>query len=127
MTSKPVRVLVANQPRLMRELLMATIADQPDIEVVGEIRSDGELEHAIEYMRPDFLIVALQDGDVLPKPYDVILRRHPYLKVIGIAPDRNSSTFYWASLNIHSNQIEASEEGVLNALRGRSSAARGRS
>jgi hypothetical protein len=30
-------VLVANHPRLMRELVMATIADQPDIEVVGEV------------------------------------------------------------------------------------------
>jgi hypothetical protein len=26
--------------------------------------------------------------------------------------------FYWASLRVQSNQIEASEAGVLNALRG---------
>jgi len=125
MEKKTVRVLVANQPRLMRELLMATFADQPDIEVVGEIRNDGDLTQAIEYMRPDFLIVALQGSEELPKPYNAILAHHPHLKIIGIAPDRNSSVFYWASLNIHSNPIEASEEGVLNALRGKSGAARG--
>jgi len=33
----PIRVLVGNRPRLMRELLMATIADQSDIEIVGTI------------------------------------------------------------------------------------------
>ncbi len=33
---KPIRILVANRPRLMRELVMATISDRPDIEIVGE-------------------------------------------------------------------------------------------
>ena len=40
---KPIRVLVANQPRLMRELMVATISEQPDIEIVGEVQDDGEL------------------------------------------------------------------------------------
>ena len=40
---KRVRVLVANHPRLMRELVMATIADQPDIEVVGEVQNESDL------------------------------------------------------------------------------------
>ncbi|MBZ5500801.1 MAG: hypothetical protein LAN59_00980 [Acidobacteriia bacterium] len=30
---KPIGVLVGNRPRLMRELVMAAIADQPDIVV----------------------------------------------------------------------------------------------
>src|SRR5271169_4037442 len=53
----PIRVLVANRPRLIRELLLATISDQPDIEVVGEIQQETELESAVEATRPDFLIV----------------------------------------------------------------------
>ncbi|MGA7753318.1 MAG: hypothetical protein WCB05_10815 [Candidatus Sulfotelmatobacter sp.] len=36
-TLKRVRVLVANRPRLMREMVMTTISDQPDIEIVGEV------------------------------------------------------------------------------------------
>jgi hypothetical protein len=39
--------------------------------------------------------------------------------VIAISPDRNSSMFYWASLHVQSNKIEASEDGVLDALRGK--------
>jgi chemotaxis response regulator CheB len=52
-------VLVANRPRLIRELVSATISDQPDIEVVGEIQQETEMENAVEQMRPDVLIVAL--------------------------------------------------------------------
>ena len=54
---KRVRVLVANHPRLMRELVMATIADQPDIEVVGEVQSEGDLAGIVEQVEPDVLIV----------------------------------------------------------------------
>lgn len=53
-TMKPIRVLVANQPRLMRELMVATISEQPDIEIVGEVEEDSELVSAVEKMRPDF-------------------------------------------------------------------------
>jgi DNA-binding NarL/FixJ family response regulator len=114
-----IRVLVANRPRLIRELVLATISDQPDIEVVGEIQQEEELEHAVEETRPDFLIVALERSNSLPDVCKSILRNHPQMRVIAIASDRNSSMFYWTSVSIESNQIEASEAGVLNAIRGK--------
>jgi len=115
---KPIRVLVANRPRLMRELVMATISDQPDIEVVGEIQEESDIQAAVDQTQPDFLIVALDDQDRLPGFCQSILQSHSQLKIIAIAPDRNSTIFYWASLRVQSNQIEPSETGVLNALRG---------
>jgi len=115
---KPIRVLVANRPRLMRELVMATISDQPDIEVVGEIQEESEIQGAVDKTQPDFLIVALDDQDRLPSFCQSILQSHLQIKIIAIAPERNSTMFYWASLRVQSNQIEASETGVLNALRG---------
>jgi len=51
--------LVANHPRLMRELVMATIADQPDIEVVGEVQNETELADTVEQVQPDVLIIAM--------------------------------------------------------------------
>jgi DNA-binding NarL/FixJ family response regulator len=113
-----IRVLVANRPRLMRELVIATISDQPDIEIVGEIDQETGIELAVDQTRPDFLIVALDRQDRLPESCEAIMRSHPNIKIIAISADRNSSVFYWASLQVQSNQIEASEEGVLNALRG---------
>lgn len=56
-----VRVLVANHPRLMRELVLATITDQPDIEVVGEVQNEGELAEIVEQVLPDVLIIAMDE------------------------------------------------------------------
>jgi len=115
----PIRVLVANRPRLIRELVTSTISDQPDIEVVGEIQSDDELESAVENIHPDVLIVALDQSDQLSNICEAILRNHPKIRVIAIAADRNSSKFYRASFHIDSNRIETSEAGVLSAIRGK--------
>lgn len=116
---KSVRVLVANRPRLMRELVLATIADQVDIEIVGEITDEDQIEAAVSGIHPDFLIVALQDDNRLPLPCITVLQNYPNLRVIAISPDRDNTMFYWASLSIQHTRIEASEQGVLNALRSR--------
>jgi DNA-binding NarL/FixJ family response regulator len=116
---KPIRVLVANRPRLIRELVMATISDQPDIEIVGEIDQESEIEGAVERTHPDFLIVALDKSNRMPPICQPVLQNYPHVRLIGIAPDRNSLMFYWASLRIQSNPIEASEASFLKALRGK--------
>jgi chemotaxis response regulator CheB len=113
-----VRVLVANQPRLMRELVVATLLDQPDIEVVGEVQNEADILLTVEEQRPDFLIVALDNSLSRPSVCDMLLEKFPSMKILALAPERNSSVFYWASLDIHSYDVEASEEGVLGALRG---------
>jgi hypothetical protein len=42
-----IKVLVANRPRLMRELVLATISEQPDIEIVGEVTDIAEIERVV--------------------------------------------------------------------------------
>ena len=116
----PIRVLVANRPRLIRELLMVTISDQPDIEIVGEIQDEVQLVNAVQDTRPDFLIVALEKSNRLPDVCWTILHDYPQVRIIALASDCNSSMFYWTALHIESNQIETSEAGVLSALRGKS-------
>lgn len=115
--AKSVRVLVANRPRLIRELILATISDQPDIEVVGEVQDEADILFTVEEKRPDFLIVALDDSGSRPSVCDVLLSKFPNMKILALAPERNSSVFYWASLDIHAFNVEASEDGILEALR----------
>lgn len=99
---------------------MATISDQPDIEIVGEVPDESEIEMAIERTHPDFLIIALEQSDRLPGICLTTLRSHPELRVIAIAADRDRLMFYSASLQIQSDQLEASEASVLNVLRSKS-------
>ena len=116
---RKIRVLVANQPRLMRELVMATISDQPDLEVVGVLEDEASILGMVEQSHPDFLIVTLGRSEDRPHICDVLLDRFPHLRILALAAELNSSIFYWASLDIRSNRIENSEDGILNALRGR--------
>jgi chemotaxis response regulator CheB len=116
---KTIRVLVANRPRLMRELVLATFADQPDIEIVGEVIHDSEIPATVEQTKPDFLVIALDDPSKRPSVCDTVLRHHPEMRIIAVAPNQNYSVHYWASLNIHSTDIEASEEGILSTVRNR--------
>jgi len=110
---------MANRPRLMRELVMATIADEPNIEIVGEIQDGGEIETLVDHLEPDVLVVALGEADRLPLECFTIFKKHPSLRIVAIAPDRESSLYCWASLDIHSTPIEVSETGIRDALCGR--------
>jgi len=116
---KVIRVLVANRPRLLRELILSTFADQPDIEIVGEVGEESEIPESIKRTLPDFVVIALDHPGRRPAICDELLREHPEVRVIAVAPEKNFVVYYWASLNIHSNDIEASEEGILSAMRTR--------
>lgn len=113
------RVLVANRPRLMREMVLATIADQPDIDVVGVAPHEIEITELVERTRPDFLIIALDDPDVRPGLCGFLLGRYPQMRILAVAPERNTSIFFWAFMDIRSSELQTSQEGILGVLRGR--------
>jgi DNA-binding NarL/FixJ family response regulator len=116
---RKIKVLVANRPRLMRELVMATISDQPDIEIVGVLEDETSILGTVEQARPDCLIIALDRPEDRPHICDVLLDRHPHMRIVALAAERDNTMFYWANLDIRSNQIENSEESLLSVLRGR--------
>jgi DNA-binding NarL/FixJ family response regulator len=116
---KAIRVLVANHPRLMRELILTTFADQPDIEIVGEVSEESEISERVRRTLPNFVVVALDHPGRRPPICDELLRQHPEVRVIAVAPEKNSIVYYWASLDIHGDDIEGSEEGILTAMRSR--------
>jgi hypothetical protein len=62
---------------VMRELVLATISDQPDIEIVGQIHGDTEIASAVEQTRPDFLIITLDNSTncrILAASFSSIIR-----------------------------------------------------
>ena len=114
---KRVRVLVANRPRLMREMLMATIADQPDIEIVGEVVKDEDLNEAVEQTQPDVLILALEEPERPLGQCGFLLGRYPRMRILALAPEQNRGIYYWAMIDIRNRPVESSEAGVLRAIR----------
>src|SRR5437879_12666488 len=97
MMTQPIRVVVANQPRLMREMVLETIIEQPDIEIVAEIKNEEEILHAVDGTHPDFLIIALDESGRRPSLCDTLLLRYPKMKLLTLAPGRNVNFLFLAS------------------------------
>jgi AmiR/NasT family two-component response regulator len=116
---KRVRVLVANRPRMMRELVMATISDQPDIEIVGEVAEERDLTEVVEQLQPDVLILSMSEPENSMGRCGFLLGRYPQMRILALEPERNRGIFYWAIVDMRTKPLESSEAGILNAVRER--------
>jgi hypothetical protein len=103
----------------MRELVLEAIAEQPDIEILAEIQNEPDISRIVDETHPDFLIIALDESNERPVICDALLRRFPEMKILALAPERNSCMFVWATFDIFSSPVEASEAGILGTLRGK--------
>ena len=112
-----IRVLVANRPRLLRELVMSTLSEQAGISVVGETDNERDVPSLVAKMKPDFLLIALDEPQRRPPLCDLLLREFPALRIIAVAANTNVGMHYWASFEIHSKTMETSEEALLEVLR----------
>jgi chemotaxis response regulator CheB len=119
------RVAVAAQPRLIRELMLETVREQSDIEIVADIQNEADIERVVDECKPDFLIIASSELDLHPPVTDVLLRRHPEMRILALATERNRGVLLWASVNVQAVPVEASEEGILAALRGQFTTSQG--
>jgi DNA-binding NarL/FixJ family response regulator len=124
---KVIRILVANRPRLMRDLLLATLAGRPDIEIVGEVSNEAEIPASVKRTAPDLLLISLDDLGKRPRICETVLRTNPEVRIVAVASEHNRSVCYWASLqlDIHSSDIEPSEEGILGVMRSITGSVRG--
>jgi AmiR/NasT family two-component response regulator len=118
-----IRVLVANRPRLLRELVLSTLSEQEGISIVGEVENELDVPSLVARTRPDFLLIALDESKRRPPLCDQLLKKFPELRIIAVAPNTNVGIFYWASMEIHSTTMEASEEALLEVMRGKTTRA----
>jgi chemotaxis response regulator CheB len=110
------RILVANSPKLMRQVVLAALVDQPGIEVVGEVSDEKDILNQFHATLPDLLVIGLEEGDERPAICDRVLREHPDLRIIAVASRKDRTLYYWASFDIHCADIEPSAAGILSAV-----------
>ena len=110
------RILVANSPKLMRDVVLAALADQPGIEIVGEVSDEAEIAQQVQTTLPDLLVIALEQSERRPAICDRILREHPELRIIAVASREDRTLYFWASFDIHCADIESSTAGILEAV-----------
>jgi len=98
---------------------MTTIGDQPDIELVGEVGNQDDVTEAVEQVRPDVLILAMDEREKHRDQCGFLLGRYPDMRILALAPEQNRALFYWAIVDIRSRPLESSEAGILEAVRQR--------
>src|SRR5256885_1644788 len=63
-----VRVLVANRPRLLREMVLSALSEQEGIDVVGEAEDERDVPEMVARTRPDFLLIGMEEGRRRSRP-----------------------------------------------------------
>jgi chemotaxis response regulator CheB len=108
-------------------VILATFADQPDIEIVGEVNDETEIQDCVNQVLPDLLVIAMDGSGKRPHICDTVLHAHPGVRIIAVSSEQNRSVCYWASLQIQCDNIEPSEQGILSAARTKAEGAGGHS
>src|SRR4029077_14916496 len=93
------------------------LSEQNCIEVVGEVTEPSALSDCVDKTSPGLVVIDAEEPGKRPHICDTLLRQHPQLRIIAVANQENYSVCYWASFDIHSDDVEASEEGFLSAVR----------
>ena len=94
---------------------------------MAKVADEADIPDFVDRTLPDFLVISQDSFGKRPRVCDLVLQQHPAVKILAVAPDQNYSVHYWVSLDIHSHDVEASEEGILSVLRGGASSIKGQS
>ena len=107
-----IRLVFANLPRLMREILLNGLVDEPDLEVVATLERSSDLNLALNLLRPDAVVLSLDEGDgrarLLPLLYD-----HPTMAVLAVTPSGRTASVH--ELRYQADTIGQGSSGELFA------------
>ena len=111
-----IRVLIALESRLARDLVRSVLSDQADFEVIGEVQNELAVLPAIEQTEAGSLIITQESSGRRPAICDLVFQKSPQSKILAITSGSEGSTLYWFTTEIHSAHLET-WKGVLDALR----------
>lgn len=100
----------------MRELVLETIADRSDIEIVGTVQEHSDLADVVEKTRPDCLIIALEQTQDHQAYCGFLLGRYPQMRILAVSAQGGDSLCYWVHQDIRTRVVETSQAGLINAL-----------
>jgi len=92
------RVILANQPPLLRGLLLRVLRKAPDIDVVGEVVNMETLRRQVEQTQPQWVIVSMWRNGKLPDLLRNLVAEYPALCLIGLAADGSQAKVHCPGL-----------------------------
>lgn len=89
------RVILANESRLLREMLQRVINKADHLEVVQEVLHHEDLPSAIEQFNPEWVIVSLPFHSGAQRWIDACMAKYPAVRFILFAPDNSNIKMKW--------------------------------
>ena len=111
---KGLRVLMTNQPKLMRQLLLEMLKEESWIEIVGEATPESEIRELVQKTAPDMVVVTADRPGRRSAICDEPLSEFLALRLIAVTPHENYAV---SSLEINADEVESSERGFLGTVR----------
>jgi DNA-binding NarL/FixJ family response regulator len=84
------RVVLANNSRLLREMLHRVFDSTAELEVVQELADQENLPSSIERLEPAWVIVSSQPGEGAQRWLDARVAEHPAVRFLILSPDHRS-------------------------------------
>jgi len=113
-TAAPIRVVLAEMPAMLRDIVKNILDRQPGINVI-ELAADSSLRDVLERTEADVLIVGASEPADSAVPRQV-LSALPLTRVLMLAIDGQSAVMY--ELRPHQTPLgEVSREALVRAIR----------
>jgi DNA-binding NarL/FixJ family response regulator len=112
---KRIRVLLADMPPMLRDIVTAAVTNEPDVEVAGCLEARESLPEGLERVHADVLIVGRHRPDL--SIAEEVWSKWPHVKVLLIAEGGRSAVLY--ALRPDETVLgDVSPEALAAAIRG---------
>jgi hypothetical protein len=110
-----VRVVLANMSQILTRILRDLVNLQPDMAVVGEVRTLADLPIAVASLHPQAVIVTFSPPSTGVSVCCTLRERYPTLTLLGLAPKSDRAVVWFPDASPQS--IELSAGAIVSALR----------
>jgi hypothetical protein len=110
-----VRVVLANASQLLTHILRDLVNRQPDMAVVGEVRTLADLPTVITSLHPQAVIVTFSPPSTGVSVCCPLRARYPTLTLLGVAPIIDRAMVWFP--DAFPQSIELSGGAIVRALR----------
>jgi DNA-binding NarL/FixJ family response regulator len=110
-----IRIVFAELPGMLRDIIQASLVDQPDILLVGEVLSLEELEPLVKGGKVDVVLLGVAASD-LPASYYRLFDADAHVRILAIADQGKNISLY----ELSPQRIvlrEGSVQDLLDAIR----------
>lgn len=109
-----IRVLTANLTGVVAELIAQTIEQQPDIELLGSVKTWAETKVLVEHAT--IFMIGFEDEVFSSETCLWLLNDYPQLKIFILRANSDEGIVYWRALNSEQMQI-VSAQTLIQSIR----------